>query len=103
MLTDATGRKADWESSKKLLAEPTFISQLNCYDKDNTDPKRFKGVCVCVCVRVCVCVCVCVCVHMYILHSVCVSTCVCVCVRVLVRVRACVCVYKYMYIARVHR
>ena len=37
------GRKADWDTSKKLLGESNFMEQLLNYDKDNIDPKRIKG------------------------------------------------------------
>lgn len=36
------GRKADWDSSKKLLGESDFMEQLLSFDKDNIDPKRLK-------------------------------------------------------------
>jgi dynein heavy chain len=37
------GKKADWDSSKKLLGESDFMQQLINYEKDNIDPKRIKG------------------------------------------------------------
>ena len=36
------GRKADWDTSKKLLGESDFTEQLLNFDKDNIDPKRLK-------------------------------------------------------------
>ena len=36
------GRKADWDSSKKLLGESDFMDQLINFDKDNIDPKKIK-------------------------------------------------------------
>jgi dynein heavy chain len=37
------GRKADWDTSKKLLGESDFMDQLLNFDKDNIDPKRLKN------------------------------------------------------------
>ena len=37
------GKKADWDTSKKLLGESNFMEQLLNFDKDNIDPKRIKS------------------------------------------------------------
>ena len=36
------GRKPDWDTSKKVMTDSTFMTQLQTYDKDNIEPKIIR-------------------------------------------------------------
>jgi dynein heavy chain len=38
-----SGKKPDWDTSKQLLSDSKFIRQLQCFERDNIDPKRLKA------------------------------------------------------------
>ena len=36
------GRKPDWDTSKNVITDSTFMTQLQTYDKDNIEPKIIR-------------------------------------------------------------